>query len=1156
MKTSLACLLGLATCAGVQAGPPWHHPLSLANRGYWSARMPVTVTNGTAAGIEGEPVDVPLDALAGEPVDTLRVCDADGRELLHEVTDGRGMAKRSTDLAAGDRLLLPATCPAGGTAEFFVYAGNRRAWPPAEFLPAGFRNGGFEAGAPKPEGWSAATTDSAHRAALVDGAGRGGGRAALVEADAGAEPTWVQWQQDRIPVRPGCAYELRGWVRAESVDGIAGFYVHVHGETPQMLNRHADAGRGSFDWREVSLSFVAPTGAQSATVGTVLHGTGRAWFDDVSFRATAGGPRPAARCGPVERVDLEAPAPRPPEFREGELLCATVQAIHPGVEAAESILLAVDLRPVGGRWFNYRPGGTARVVDAASGQAVPGAFWLPPRLVFPCSLPPRSLRQFHVFLSTNRAANATTAPDAAVAAGNLAPPPVQAAAGSVTGWQFNGDAASMKARIIEGTPSGRGFEFVVPAGAPEAWRGWVSPPIPIRAGTTYLLGGRIRAVDGGAHAAIHAHLHGADGKLVASGAMLSTRAAGGGDDWALTHTTFRAPVDAATVRIHLTMNGPGTLRHDGVFLREVREGEVAGFDVRGAPRDGPWRVWTADPLVKIFRDDPPGPAAGPLRLDCAAGERECVQLAVFAGARERRVSVSVEPPRDAAGAALPPVAVERVHYVPVDHPTAYYHDESPAWVRKIPRGDGSTDGWAGEWPDALVPFAAGEVRAGENLPLWVTVRADPGTRPGVRRGTIRIRCEGEREVALPLEVNVLPFEIPARPRLRALLDLRTGPGGDFASGVASGDGRRAWLRLLAEHRIGLHEIRPQPVFTRSDGVVRMDATAFDEEARYCFDELQMAVAYTPHFFYAFGWAYPPRKLFGLEPLTPEYDEALRQCVRLFGDHARTRGWRDRFAYYISDEPHFNHAFVVEQMKRLCATIHSAGGGFPIYSSTWRPCPEWNDSLDLWGVGQYGCFPVAELERLKAAGKGFWFTCDGQMAIDTPFLATERLLPYYCFKYGAGGFEFWGATWWTHNPWERGWHTFISQSDDGRRHYWIRYPNGDGYLAYPGAPGVAEGPVSTIRLEAVREGMEDYEALKTLEDLAAAAPPASPAARAAREALAAARALVDIPNSGGLRSLDLLPDPTAVGRVRREINRAIERLATEGVRPPAGKEPPG
>jgi hypothetical protein len=502
--------------------------------------------------------------------------------------------------------------------------------------------------------------------------------------------------------------------------------------------------------------------------------------------------------------------------------------------------------------------------------------------------------------------------------------------------------------------------------------------------------------------------------------------------------------------------------------------------------------------------------------------------------------VAASPLRHASGATLPPLRIERVGYVPVDAPTAYYRDDGPAWARRRAHSAGQSDGWEGEWPDPLIPSAEADVPADRNQPFWFTAAAASNAAPGVYRGEVRFESEGEPPVAIPVSVRVLAFEIPVRPRLQALLDLRRGPGGDLGSGIDD-DGlrRKAWLRFLADHRVGLDRIEPAPVFTRTNGVVRMDATAFDREAAFCMDELNMAASYTPGFFYAFGWAYPPHKLFGLDPLTPEYDEALKQSVKLFDDHLRARGWADRFVYYISDEPHFDHDFVRDQMKRLCATIHASGTKLPIYSSTWRHCPEWDDSLDLWGVGQYGCFPVAEMERLRTAGKGLWITCDGQMAIDTPYLATERLLPYYCFKYGARGYEFWGVSWWTYDPWKFGWHSFISQSDDGKTHYFVRYPDGDGYLAYPGGPVGVEGPVSSIRMEQVREGLEDYEAIRTLQDLATKAGGAR--AAAAARALDAARALVTIPNAGGLRSLDILPDPAAVARVRHAVNEAIADL---------------
>ena len=105
------------------------------------------------------------------------------------------------------------------------------------------------------------------------------------------------------------------------------------------------------------------------------------------------------------------------------------------------------------------------------------------------------------------------------------------------------------------------------------------------------------------------------------------------------------------------------------------------------------------------------------------------------------------------------------------------------------------------------------------------------------------------------------------------------------------------------------------------------------------------------------------------------------------------------------------------------------------------------------------------------GARIWFTTDGQMCLDTPYCAIERLLPHYAFRYGAEAYEFWGIAWLTHDPFRFGWHAYIHQTDQPGQSYWIRYPNGDGFLLYPGTPIGEAGPVSSIRLEQARKGLK-------------------------------------------------------------------------------------
>jgi len=633
--------------------------------------------------------------------------------------------------------------------------------------------------------------------------------------------------------------------------------------------------------------------------------------------------------------------------------------------------------------------------------------------------------------------------------------------------------------------------------------------------------------------------------------MVSTQPTVSGDsDWVNSRGFFQAPPDAATIQIHLTMNTQGTLRHDGIVLCEVVDGEVERVHSAAGQAAGPGlQVWEVNPLVKVFPDTPPQAQARAVSVELARNEYLAFQLALCgAAASTSHLSIAVSPLKSRDGGELPPVKVERVGYVPVDYPSAYYSTEVPEWCRKVPRGAGATDGWAGWWPDPLAPGSSLDLSPNQTQPVWFTVHAPKLAAPGRYQAEVTLSIGAKESLKIPLTVQVLPFALPDQGHLRAIFDFRFGPGGGFGSGADSTAAQRKWLRFIAQHRLGINEIDPPPKFSYHEGKVAMDAAEFDEAARFCFDELGMNVAYTPQFFYMFGWAYPPKKLFGLDPFTPEWTAALQQAYRLFTDHVRQKGWHDKFVFYVSDEPHFDHDFVVEQMKKLCSLVHEVDRTIPIYASTWRHCAAWDDSLDIWGIGQYGCFPVDEMEGLQRAGKQMWFTCDGQMATDTPFLATERLLPYYCFKYGVRGFEFWGLAWWTYNPWQVGWHQFIRQSDEGKKYYWVRYPDGDGFLTYPGKPVGVDGPASTIRLEQIRQGLEDYEALALLSELAAKAKQAGRSAPAAERALALAKDLVTIPNAGGLRSTEILPNPDRIPAVRKAVNAALVQLTSQGPGP--------
>ena len=1164
VRHCFAILVGLWLCSAHAGTVPWRHDLSYPGGGVWSRRVPIVVTNETGGDAKGRQVELPLGdeakELVGVSVASLRLCDDQGRELLYDVLGADGQPKRTGALAAGDRLVFAVECKSGGQTACFVYLDNPSAWAVADWFGAGaaFANGGFEEGADAPLRWEQAEADGQHRLSWVAESPHSGKRCVRCDADAGALPSWVKWQQDEVAVSPDADYRFEAWVKADGVKGEAGWFLHVHGQKPMVLNQVARAGEGTFDWRRVEIAFHTPSDAVRATFGTVLRGTGTAWFDDASLTLLTKESRLRATLGQAESLKL-AQAPASDEWRVRGATHRVRLTVRNESDAPTRPLVSADLVQLTRRLPPEMRGGRAAIVDAASGERV-ASLTLDQQLLFPATVPPLTEKAYHAYLSGRARGEITFADLVASKANLVANAGFEEGAPLPSGWLLSAESEEAARKLYRAArdPEAHSGKWCarleIPPGAPLKWSGWHTAEIPVKPLTTYLYAAWLRCKDvADGSVQVHGHFHNAEGKLCdavkhfGAGPALT-----GTQGWTLLHGVVQTPADCASAQLHLTMNAHGTVWHDDVFFGEAAEALVGAAEARGTGVGGTgvppviqrrgYAAWLANPIVKVFPDDLPGETPRRIEVSAARNEREPFQLCLRAVRDLASVAVAVEPPRNREGQKLG-VSLHLVGYVPVDHPSNYYTVDVPAWCRKLPpRGSGGCDGWAGLWPDPLPPLAPFALKADATQPVWATVSVPPDATPGTYRGSVTIQPTDHPSLRIPLVVTVWDFALPKQSRLQVTYDF--GEGATRAFGGSSGsrdDVLRKWYAFLADHRISPGHL-PQPKFGYKDGQVTLDTADFDRAAAYCLDELGINAFYSPWFFYSFGWAHKPHPLFGREAFTKEYADAYAKCLRAYMDHLRAKGWADKVTLYISDEPHFRHPEIIEQMKQAIAIIKGVEPGLRIYSSTWDYVPEWAGVLNHWGVGPHGCFPVEKMRERAVAGDKLWFTTDGHMCLDTPYCAVERLLPWLCWEYGVAGYEFWGVNWWTYDPWERGWHTFISQSDDAVKYYYVRYPNGDGYLTYPGKRVGVDGPVSTIRLEQAREGIEDYEYLRLLDELIAKARGRGVSTRDPERLRAEAAGLVTIPNKGGRYSTSLLPDPDAVPRLRARLGEAIERLA--------------
>jgi hypothetical protein len=1164
-------LLVLFTLGGVCVALPaadWHASFCLPGDGYWRQRIAVAVSNQSARPLEGQPVSVRIGRqqgeaqLAGQAVERMRACTEAGVEVLLGVTGPDGEPITMGPALEGGQLTLPVECPARSSTFYYVYFDNPGAWAVPDFLNARgtLANGDLERGVgDTPTGWRHDEGDAQHQTSWVTEWPHSGRRYLKTVVAAGAEPTWIATRQAGIQVIPGARYRVRAWVRGENVTGRAGWYLHVgNREHSMMLAPTLDGGSGTFDWREVQTEFTAPAGADQLSLGTVLRGTGTAWFDQVTLERLDAG-QVSARAEPPQRCTLREEGAdtawyTPPDGQR-RTHRAVVRAFNFSPVDAGTHTMHVDLTRLERR-MRGRLNPESLVVTFA-GRPVP-YLTAGKMLGLDCTLPARTARTYYIYFSDDPQIRAAAGvPRLAAAQRNLlVNPSFEQGADLSQGWTTSGKTKGVTYTLDTTAAPGQGARCArmdVATGTPSAWRGW-HQVTPVRGGRSYLLSGWLRCRDVAGDVLLHAHFHDATGRLCKDHGMTSAGpGVRGTSDWTLMSAILQAPTDAATIDLHLTMQHTGSIWHDGLMLCEVSPAEIARFEGLPVAQGTPLRVWPVNAIAKVFPDDPAPTVAGVASLCLARKEKEPLQLALRSATRVPDLRVEVTPLVGPGGKRLDDVQVNVVGLVPMDHASSYYQSDSPTWERKFPRTSGQCDGWPGLWPDPLLPCHTLTLESQQTRAVWITVGAGVKAAAGEYRGAVRL-VAGQRRVAeVPFTVRVWNFTLPEENHLAAIYDVRPQP-------------RELWGGTMKElfpqvaefmhaRRLCPDSLQPPPSIAYREGRVVADFTEFDRAGEWYFKQMKFRHCYTPWHFYLFGWGHPPAAKFGPLPypgeppfegvdraqLRPEFKRAYQACLKVFWEHVKKKGWADRFTLYISDEPYYTKPPIVAQMKALCQMIHEVDPQIPIYSSTWHHVPEWDGALNVWGLGHYGLVSPEKLDELRHSGARVWFTTDGQMCSDTPSCAVERLLPHYCFKYHARAYEFWGATWLTYNPYQFGWHAYIHQSGEPGKYTWVRYPNGDGFLIYPGVPIGHAGLVSSIRLEQAREGVEDYEYLYLLRSLTATAKAAGRDVREAEQALADAARLVEIPNAGGRYSSKILPDPDAVLRVKRTLGAAIERL---------------
>jgi hypothetical protein len=496
-----------------------------------------------------------------------------------------------------------------------------------------------------------------------------------------------------------------------------------------------------------------------------------------------------------------------------------------------------------------------------------------------------------------------------------------------------------------------------------------------------------------------------------------------------------------------------------------------------AAQRNPLSAWFVDSLVKVFPDSPAAKSKVEVALVSARNGHSSLQVAVRSELRQL-IHVRVISPR--LGNAALKVQAYRAGTVNVQsHPT-----DTP--LEEVVRPE------VGPYPDPLFPLEKEIVlETSRTETLWLSLFASEDTRPGIYRGLVAIDA-GKQKLRLPFSVEVFAATVPKKQKLWVTnwfwfeheLMAKHYP-------QLKSDPDRYWRvlenigRTMADYKqnVVFVPVRTLAKAQLADGAVKYDFALVDRWIEI-FNRAGMAgMIEGGHLSGRLGGGYDspyvvPTDLVengqivrkDLPADDPLAEQNLREFLRQLRNHLEEKGWLSRYVQHVHDEPHG------AEMPIYRRFVHIASEELPgvptLDAISLREDISAQEETTIW-VPKLGTFD----DRLDAiavhkarGGQSWYYICLDPRGkylnrfTDFPTLKV-RLLPWVDYRYGLTGYLHWGGNFWTDRPFEN------VQPDWGGG---FVLPAGDNAIVYPDPEH--DGVFASVRLEVLREGIEDYELL--------------------------------------------------------------------------------
>ena len=485
-----------------------------------------------------------------------------------------------------------------------------------------------------------------------------------------------------------------------------------------------------------------------------------------------------------------------------------------------------------------------------------------------------------------------------------------------------------------------------------------------------------------------------------------------------------------------------------------------------------------DPLVKVFADSVPHKQQYK-RAHVARGECATFQVVVRCEAELEDLRAEMSPLVARKRHASLDARTRFVGYVPVNKPTP---KPSKDQLRKPPA----------DFPDPLLEVESVTLATDGVQPIWITANIPLDAPVGLYRGALTVtgRVGGQTVSAdVPLSVQVYDVTV-GRSRLwvtnwfnlgTKYLDIDPRPYSDEYYALL-----RRYAENMAAHRQNVALISPLSLAEYSvngDGELAIDFAQFDRWVTVFQEAGVIGLIEGGHIggrkgdwnsqFVVATRTVKDGKIEAkrVDPASAEADSFYARFFPALVAHLREKEWLKIYMQHLADEPIASN---VDSYRAMAALAREYAPELRIIEACHTK--DLAGAMDIW-VPQinYAADDYDHYQERQRKGEEVWFyTCiypQGEFAnrfIEQPLIRT-RLLHWINYRYGFTGYLHWG-----YNQW-RGEDPFTHTTPDHSGDTYL--PAGDAWIVYPGK----DGPLDSIRHEAMRDGIADYELLCMLEE---------------------------------------------------------------------------